>query len=82
MAETNPVAKIAGKGRTASLRDHINAKCAECMGCTPEAISRGFRGDITACTAKLCPLWPVRPYQKLTSPNTQGANGLKLKNAA
>lgn len=61
--EFNPVARIAGKGKTASLRAHINAKCAECMGCTPEAIEPGFIAEIKACSAPKCPLWPVRPYQ-------------------
>lgn len=62
----NPVAKIAGKGNTGSLRAHINAMCAHCMGCTAEHMERGFRAQIRACTAPACPLWPVRPYQRTT----------------
>jgi len=61
--EHNPVARIAGLGKTPSLRAHIDAKCAECMGCTPDHLERGFREQIRACTAPACPLWPVRPYQ-------------------
>lgn len=61
--QTNPVKKIAGKGKTPSLRNHINAMCAHCMGCTATHIETGFRDAVRACSAPQCPLHPVRPYQ-------------------
>lgn len=57
----NPINRL--KRSPHSLRLAINAKCAECMGCTPEAFAPGFRTDIRSCTSPDCPLYLVRPYQ-------------------
>lgn len=59
--ETNPILRFR---RAKTLRTAIDAKCAECMGCTAEAISSGFRQDISQCSSYGCPLWDFRPYQK------------------
>lgn len=72
MIINNPIDKLprnddGGTGKTASLRAHINAMCAHCMGCTPGHMERGFREAIRGCTAPQCPLWPVRPYQEKRS---------------
>jgi hypothetical protein len=63
MIEHNPVAKIAAVGKSPSLRLHINAMCAYCMGCTADRMEPGFRRLIRHCSAEACPLWAVRPYQ-------------------
>jgi hypothetical protein len=60
--EHNPLVRLA-EGNTASLRLSINAKCAECMGCTAESINPGFRGMIRTCSSPGCPLFKVRPHQ-------------------
>jgi hypothetical protein len=43
---------------TASPRQAIKAKCQECCGW--EDVSTRIGG----CTARACPLWPLRPYQE------------------
>ena len=62
--EHNPILKLPKQGRSVSLRAHINAMCAYCMGCTPDRIEPGFRREIRACSSPQCPLWAVRPYQQ------------------
>lgn len=44
---------------SASPRDAIRAKCAECVG-YEETLTR-----VRECTAYRCPLWSYRPYQDL-----------------
>ena len=46
-----------------TLRNCINAKCAECMGCSLKHIEPGFREQIFLCSAPDCPLHGVRPYR-------------------
>lgn len=58
---SNPVAKAISNP---TLRNAINAKCAECMGCTRKHIEAGFIEDIRGCVAVGCPLHPFRPYQE------------------
>ena len=58
--QTNPIARYWDKPTRANA---IKAKCAECMGCTREAIEPGFRGLIRDCGSDGCPLFPWRPYQ-------------------
>jgi hypothetical protein len=61
MAECNPLLQAMAKPK--SRRAAINAKCAECMGCTIDHIECGFRREIRNCTAPHCPLFTFRPYQ-------------------
>ena len=61
--EHNPITRLADTKKH-SLRAHINAMCAHCMGCTAEGINPGFRTEIRACSAPQCPLHKVRPYQE------------------
>lgn len=51
----NPIEKA--KNNPKSLRLAIDAMCFDCMGKT------GSTNDIRECTAKDCPLYPVRPYK-------------------
>lgn len=51
----NPIEKA--KNNPKSLRLAIDAQCFDCMGKT------GSTSDIRECTAKDCPLYPVRPYR-------------------
>ena len=51
----NPIEKA--KNNPKSLRLAIDAMCFACMGKT------GSTSDIRECTAKDCPLYPVRPYR-------------------
>lgn len=51
----NPIEKA--KNNPKSLRLAIDAQCFDCMGRT------GSTSDIRECTAKDCPLYPVRPYK-------------------
>lgn len=60
-AEFNPLRRQ--QGHATSLRRAIDAKCAECMGCTLRRIEPGFRNDIRDCGSTTCPLHRVRPYQ-------------------
>lgn len=61
--QTNPLAKLAGDPNTKSRSLRIKAMCAHCVGCTVDRTEPGFRSMIRDCTAKRCPLYPVRPYQ-------------------
>jgi hypothetical protein len=51
----NPIEKA--KNNPKSLRLAIDAQCFDCMGRT------GSTSDIRECTAKDCPLYPVRSYR-------------------
>jgi len=46
-----------------SLRDSINGKCRDCIY-DPLSGLGNWRQQVEACTAKACPLWPVRPVSK------------------
>jgi hypothetical protein len=46
-----------------SRKRAIEAKCAECMGCTKSHREHGFKKEISNCSAQHCPLHPLRPYQ-------------------
>lgn len=59
--ENNPIVRLARNPK--SFRLAINAKCADCEGCTADRIEPGFRQRIRTCTITKCPLWPLRPYQ-------------------
>jgi hypothetical protein len=46
-----------------SLRDAINAKCKECIY-DPIGGGGTWRQQVEACTARTCPLYPVRPLSE------------------
>ena len=58
---TNPLLKYDQKKTRSNA---IRAKCAECMGCSRQAIEPGFRAMIRECTSFRCPLYEWRPYQR------------------
>lgn len=43
-----------------SLRTAINEKCKECI-VDPVCGTGNWRQQITACTSRTCPIYPVRP---------------------
>jgi len=42
----------------------VKAKCAECVGCTPDHLERGFKESISSCSSYSCSLHSFRPYQR------------------
>ncbi|ETN92142.1 hypothetical protein U062_00004 [Gammaproteobacteria bacterium MOLA455] len=49
----------------------VKAKCAECVGCTPNHLEKGFKESISSCSSYSCPLRRFRPYQREKSLNSQ-----------
>ena len=41
----------------------IDAKCAECMGCTKNHLEEGYKKEIRNCSAQACSLYSFRPYK-------------------
>ena len=62
LIENNPIRQFVANpnSRVAAIK----AKCAECMGCTPDHMERGFRASISSCSSYSCPLHGFRPYQR------------------
>ena len=62
LIENNPIRQFVANpnSRVAAIK----AKCAECMGCTPDHMERGFRASISSCSSYSCPLHRFRPYQQ------------------
>jgi hypothetical protein len=56
------------------LRSAINKHCQNCIF-DPIGGTGTWRQQTSACTAKTCPLWPVRPKPSHT--NTQVLNALE-----
>ena len=69
LIENNPIRQFVANpnSRVAAIK----AKCAECMGCTPDHMERGFRASISSCSSYSCPLHRFRPYQREKSLNSQ-----------
>ena len=65
LTENNPIRQFAANpnSRVAAMK----AKCAECMGCTPDHMERGFRASISECSSYSCPLYSFRPFQAKTT---------------
>ena len=42
----------------------VKAKCAECVGCTPNHLEKGYKESISSCSSYSCPLHRFRPYQQ------------------
>jgi len=66
--ESNPIIRFMSNpySRVAAIR----AKCAECVGCTPEHLENGFKESISACTSHQCPLYTFRPFQRKERPKS------------
>lgn len=62
----NPVSRFFNL--KATRKAAIEAKCAQCMGCTQDSIETGFKSDISDCSSYDCALRQFRPYQKVSHP--------------
>jgi len=62
MSDFNPIRQF--QSRPSSRAYAIRAKCAECVGCTPDHLEKGFKESILSCSSDSCPLHRFRPYQR------------------
>ena len=62
MNRSNPIGQF--QTRPSSRAYAVNAKCAECVGCTPDHLEKGFKESISSCSSESCPLYTFRPYQR------------------
>jgi hypothetical protein len=62
MKRSNPIEQF--QSHPLSRAYAIRAKCAECVGCTPDHLEKGFKGSISSCSSYSCPLHRFRPYQR------------------
>jgi hypothetical protein len=62
MSDFNPILQF--QSRPSSRAYAVKAKCAECVGCTPNQLERGFKAAISSCSSYSCPLHRFRPYQR------------------
>jgi hypothetical protein len=65
VVENNPIRQL--RAKPSSKTAAIKAKCAECMGCTPDHMERGFRASISECSSYSCALHSFRPFQAKTT---------------
>ena len=61
MSDFNPILQF--QSRPSSRAYAVKAKCAECVGCTPDHLEKGFKDSISSCSSYSCPLHRFRPYQ-------------------
>jgi hypothetical protein len=66
---SNPIGQF--RANPSSRAYAVKAKCAECVGCTPDHLEKGFKESISACSSHSCPLHRFRPYQANKSLNSQ-----------
>jgi len=69
MSKFNSIRRFEKNGPSRTLA--INAKCAECFGCTRDHLEKGFKEAISDCSAYSCSLHSFRPYQAEKSLNSQ-----------
>jgi len=69
MSKFNPISRL--ETNPTSKAYAIRAKCAECVGCTPNHLEKGFKESISSCSSDSCPLHRFRPYQAEKSLNSQ-----------
>ena len=62
MKRSNPIEQF--QSLPLSRAYAIRAKCAECVGCTPDHLEKGFKESILPCSSDSCPLHRFRPYQR------------------
>jgi hypothetical protein len=62
MSDFNPILQF--QSRPSSRAYAVKAKCAECVGCTPNHLEKGFKESISSCSSYSCPLHGFRPYQR------------------
>ena len=61
MRNSNPIQQFINNSTSRAYA--MRAKCAECVGCTPYHLERGFKDSISSCSSYSCPLHRFRPYQ-------------------
>jgi hypothetical protein len=69
MSKFNPIARHLKNPNSRTLA--VNAKCAECVGCTRTHLEKGFKESISDCTSHSCHLYKFRPYQAKKTLNSQ-----------
>ena len=62
MSDFNPILQF--QSRPSSRAYAVKAKCAECVGCTPDQLEKGFEASILFCSSYSWPLHRFRPYQR------------------
>ena len=62
MKRSNPIEQF--QSHPLSRAYAVKAKCAECVGCTPDQLEKGFKESISSCSSESCPLHRFRPYQQ------------------
>lgn len=62
MSKFNPILRY--QNNLDSRAAAIHAKCADCVGCTPNHLEKGFKESISSCTSYSCSLYRFRPYQR------------------
>ena len=62
MKRSNPIGQF--RANPSSRAYAVKAKCAECVGCTPDHLEKGFKESISSCSSYFCPLHRFRPYQR------------------
>ena len=62
MRNSNPIQQFINNSTSRAYA--MRAKCAECVGCTPYHLERGFKDSISSCSSYTCPLHRFRPYQR------------------
>lgn len=65
----------------ASLRKAIDDKCRECIY-DPIAGRGTWRQQVEACTARKCPLYPVRPVSTASGSESEDSGDLPANEAA
>ena len=69
MSKFNPIIQF--QRNPNSRAKAINAKCAECVGCTSNHLEKGFKESISSCSSYACPLHGFRPYRSEKSLESQ-----------
>ena len=62
MRNSNPIQQFINNSTSRAYA--MRAKCAECVGCTPDNLEKGFKDSISSCSSESCPLHRFRPYQR------------------
>jgi hypothetical protein len=62
MRNSNPIQQFINNSTSRAYA--MRAKCAECVGCTPDHLEKGFKDSISSCSSESCPLHRFRPYQR------------------
>ena len=78
MRNSNPIQQFINNSTSRAYA--IRAKCAECVGCTPNHIEKGFKESISSCSSYSCPLHRFRPYKRETSLEGQKLSVQRLSN--